>query len=82
MAIPALRDSIQRFCANRGFKVVPHGLRKNAVNALLEAGCSAAEAAAISGQSLQMVELYAKKRSQKTLGDNAILKWQARPKSG
>lgn len=57
-------------------KVVPHGLRKNAVNALLEAGCSAAETAAISGQSLQMVEHYAKRRSQKKLGKAAMLKWQ------
>lgn len=57
-------------------KVVPHGLRKNAVIALLEAGCSAAETAAISGQSLQMVEYYARARSQKKLGQSAMLKWQ------
>jgi integrase len=59
-----LRGQLQAFAADRGAKVVPHGLRKNAVNALLEAGCSAAEAASISGQSLQMVEHYAKQRAQ------------------
>lgn len=69
-----IRLAIQAACAP--VKVVPHGLRKNAVNALLEAGCSAAETAAISGQSLQMVEHYAKRRSQKKLGKAAMLKWQ------
>ena len=69
-----IRLAIQAACAPH--KVVPHGLRKNAVNALLEAGCSAAETAAISGQSLQMVEHYAKRRSQKKLGKAAMLKWQ------
>jgi hypothetical protein len=67
---------LQAFAAELGVKVVPHGLRKNAVNALLEAGCSAAETATISGQTLQMVEHYAKARSQKRLGEIAILKWQ------
>lgn len=58
--------------------MVPHGLRKNAVNALLEAGCTAAEVSAITGQSLQMVEHYAAQRNQEKLGDAAILKWQPR----
>lgn len=75
-----LRSAIQKFCAGRGFDIVPHGLRKNAVNALLEAECSVAETAAISGQSLGMVEFYSKKRSQITLGDAAILKWEKRRK--
>jgi integrase len=71
-----LRTVLQEFASAQGAKVVPHGLRKNAVNALLEAGCSAAETASISGQSLQMVEHYAKARSQVRLGDAAVLKWQ------
>lgn len=71
-----IRLAMQAVCSLHGFKVVPHGLRKNAVNALLEAGCSAAETAAISGQSLQMVEYYAKRRSQKKLGQTAMLKWE------
>jgi integrase len=74
--IDTIRVALQSFAAEHGHKVVPHGLRKNAVNALLEAGCSAAETAAISGQSLQMVEFYAKLRSQTKLGQSAILKWQ------
>lgn len=69
-----IRLAIQAACAP--VKVVPHGLRKNAVNSLLEAGCSTGETAAISGQSLQMVEYYAKQRSQKKLGQAAMLKWQ------
>lgn len=74
--VDRVRKALQSFCLQNGHKVVPHGLRKNAVNALLEAGCSAAETAAISGQSLQMVEHYAKRRSQSRLGKAAILKWQ------
>jgi hypothetical protein len=46
-------------------------LRKNAVNALLEAGCSAAEVSAITGQSLEMVEHHPEKR-QKLFGGSAI----------
>lgn len=71
-----LRGHLQKFAADRGYKVVPHGLRKNAVNALLEAGCSTAETSAISGQSLQMVEHYAKRRNRKKLGSAAVQKWQ------
>lgn len=64
------------FSENLGHRRVAHGLRKNAVIALLEAGCTMAEAAAISGQSLKMVEHYAKERDQMRLGDAAILKWE------
>jgi integrase len=71
-----LREALQVFAAEHGAKVVPHGLRKNAVNELLHAGCSAAEAAAISGQSLAMVEHYAKARAQGKLASAAVLKWQ------
>jgi hypothetical protein len=70
------RDRLQKWAAERGFHVVPHGLRKNAVNGLLEAGCSAAEVASISGQSLQMIEHYAKKRDRKKLSGSAVLKWE------
>ena len=76
LGVPTLRKDLQTFASTLGAKVVPHGLRKNAVNALLEAGCSVAEAASISGQCLQMVEHYAKARSQTKLGDSAVLKWQ------
>ncbi len=53
-----------------------HGLRKNAVNALLEAGCSEAETASITGQSLQVVQHYAKKVNQPRLAGSAIRKWE------
>ena len=71
-----LRREIQAWAAKRGHKIVPHGLRKNAVNALLECECSIAETSAISGQSLKLVEHYAKRRDQKKLAGAAILKWQ------
>lgn len=76
-----LRQRIQKWAKDKGCHVVPHGLRKNAVNALLEAKCSTAEVAAITGQSLQMIEHYAKERDQAELGRSAILKFEARNKA-
>lgn len=77
-----IRDKLQAWAEKRGHEVVPHGLRKNAVNALLECGCSTAEAAAITRQSLQMVEHYAKARDTAKLGDAAILKWSDKRGTG
>jgi integrase len=74
----ALRDKLQAWAAERKQKVVPHGLRKNAVIALLECGCSVAETAAISGQTLQIVEHYAKQRNQAKLASAAILRWEGK----
>lgn len=71
----ALREMIQEWASKRNLHVVPHGLRKNAVIALLECGCSIAETAAISGQTLQIVEHYAKQRDQAKLATAAILRW-------
>lgn len=73
-----VRPRLEAFAAERGAEVVPHGLRKNAVNALLEAGCSVAETAAISQQSLAMVEHYSKARAQGKLASAAILRWEAK----
>lgn len=73
----AVRAALKEHCAALGLALVPHGLRKNAVIALLEAGCSIAETASISGQTLQVVEYYAKLRDQGKLASAAILKWQA-----
>ena len=70
------RRRLQAWAEDRGYRIVPHGLRKNAVNALLEAGCTSAETAAVSGQSLQMVEHYAKQRSHRKLSSSAILKFE------
>jgi len=70
-----VRWHLKRFAAGLGYEAVPHGLRKNAVNSLLEAGCSVAEVSAITGQSLQIIEHYAKARNNRKLGDGAVLKW-------
>lgn len=75
-----IREELKAFAAGYGVKIVPHGLRKNAVIALLEAGCTVAEAASVSGQSFQMVEYYAQLRDQKHLSSAAVIKWEARPK--
>jgi len=71
-----LRSRLQRWAAKEGCKVVPHGLRKNAVNALLEAGCSVGETSSISGQSLAMVEHYSRRRNNRKLADAAIDRWE------
>lgn len=75
-----VREKLKAFALAHGAEVVPHGLRKNAVNALLECGCSVAETAAISGQSLGMVEHYAKARAQGELASAAILRWEGNRK--
>lgn len=81
LTVTALRDALQDFAAELGFKIVPHGLRKNAVNALLEAGCTPHEVAAITGQSFQTIELYARRVSQHRLGEAAILKLEGKRKN-
>lgn len=71
-----LRDTVLKpWAAKRGQDIVPHGLRKNAVIALLECGCSIAETSAITGQTLAVVEHYAKQRDQQKLAGAAILRW-------
>ncbi len=57
-------------------RLVFHGLRKSAVVMLLEAGCTTAEVASITGQSYEMVEQYAKQVSQRKLAAAAIAKWE------
>jgi integrase len=56
--------------------LVFHGLRKSAVVTLLECGCTDAEVAAITGQSREMVEHYAKQVNQAKLAASAILRWE------
>lgn len=53
-----------------------HGLRKSAVVTLLEAGATSAQVAAVTGQSLTMVEHYAKQVNQARLAASAILTWE------
>ena len=62
---------------NFKLEVVPHGLRKNAVNSLLECGGSVGEVSAITGQSLQEVERYARGRNRPKLAKAMIFKWNA-----
>lgn len=77
MTDQVIRRELKAFAAEQGHPdLVPHGLRKNAVNALLEAGCSVAEVQAITGQSFRMVEHYARKVSRRHLGQAAILKME------
>ena len=52
------------------------GLRRNAVNALLEAGCEVPEVAAGTGQSFEMVQHYAQEVNQKKMATRAMNKWQ------
>ena len=69
-----LRNDLKAFGDTHGHQVVPHGLRKNAVISLLEAGCTVAETAAITGQTYDVVEYYARQVDQSRLGSAAILK--------
>jgi integrase len=57
--------------------LVFHGLRKSAVVFLLEAGCTDAEVAAITGQSREMIAHYAREVNQRHLAAAAVLKWEA-----
>lgn len=76
-----LRQKLQAWAKARGFHVVPHGLRKNAVNSLFEAGCTAAEVSGITDQSIGMLEHYAKGRNKLKLGQAAIIKFDAARKA-
>lgn len=76
-----LRQKLQAWAKARGHKVVPHGLRKNAVNSLFEAGCTAAEVSGITDQSIAMLEHYAKGRNKLLLGKTAVTKLDAHRKA-
>lgn len=78
MTPQVIRRELKAFGDTFGLALVPHGLRKNAVNALLEAGCTIAETGSITGQSFRIVEKYARRVSQHKLGDAAILKLENR----
>lgn len=51
-----------------------HGLRKAAAKRMAEAGCSAHQISAITGQSLQMVEHYTRSAEQKKMAKAAVRK--------
>lgn len=71
-----VRKALQTFAKGLGFDIVPHGLRKNAVNSLLRAGCTIPEVQAITGQGVEMVMHYAKQVDQGALSESAILKFE------
>lgn len=79
-----LREQLQGFTKALGAETVPHGLRKNAVIALLEAGCTIAETASITGQTMAIIEHYAARVNNRRLGQAAMLKFdsQRQNKSG
>lgn len=79
-AAGTIRSRIQAWGLARGHKIVAHSLRKNAVNKLIEVGCMVAQTSAASGQSLQLVEHYAKRRNRSTLGSSAMLIWSENEK--
>jgi enterobacteria phage integrase len=55
---------------------VLHGLRKSAARALIDAGCTPHQAAAVTGhKTIRMLEEYARGANQKKLAGAAIAKW-------
>jgi integrase len=72
-----LRQKLQAWGKARGHHLVPHGLRKNAVISLLEAGCTVYEVSGITDQSPSMVEHYAARVNKLTLGRAAVVKFDA-----
>lgn len=74
MTDQVVRREIKAFADQFDLPLVPHGLRKNAVNALLEAGATVPEVGAITGQSYNVVEHYARKVSRKKLSEAAMNK--------
>lgn len=77
-----VRVELKKLCSDMGYKLVPHGLRKNAVISLLEAGCTVAEAASITGQTYNVVEYYARQVDQGRLSTAAILKFENKRRAG
>lgn len=76
MTDQVVRRELKALAEMFGLELVPHGLRKNAVNALLEAGATVPEVGAITGQSFNMVEHYARRVSVKRLSQAAMDKFE------
>lgn len=73
-ASPAKKAAMKRI---RDEGLVFHGLRKNAVNTLLEVGCTEAEVSAIVEMSEQMVRHYSKDVNKRQLAKSGSLKMEA-----
>lgn len=82
MGHQVIRKELKAHGIKFGVEVVPHGLRKNAVISLLEAGASIAETAAITDQTYAVVEHYARQVDQARLGSAAILKLENKRGAG
>lgn len=74
----ALRERLRLLMSKIGEDYNYHGLRKNAVNALLEAGATTFEVMSITGHTPQMLEHYAKRVQVRDLASAAILKWEGK----
>jgi len=73
-----IRAEIKAWLASQGAgHLHVHGLRKNGLLALFEAGCTVPETASISGQSLTMVEHYWNRWNADKLAGHAMDKWNA-----
>ena len=68
------RKNKPKFLKDAG--LVFHGLRKTAVVTLLEAGCTDAQVAAITGHSREMLVHYARRVDQERLAKEAIKTWE------
>lgn len=69
-----IREEVKALAGREELK--PHGLRKNAVIALLRARCTVAEVASVTGQSFKLVEYYARQIDQERMAEAAILRWE------
>ena len=72
----SLSHGIRSECLRLGIDPNPplHGLRRNAIIRLLEAGCTREEVMSITDQSEAMVKHYAGRRHKRKLAESAILK--------
>lgn len=66
------------FARFRAERIVFHGLRKNAVINLLEAGCTEAQAGSICNMTPQMVQHYGREVSMRALARDAMAKMESR----
>src|SRR3546814_8970740 len=59
--------TFREWCKRATGRYTPHGLRKNATNALFQSGCTTAEVASVTGhKTLAMLELYGRDRGQRS----------------
>ena len=72
--VESVRQEIIAFAKAAGFDAVPHGLRRNAVYAMLYQGCSPDEVGSFTGQTAEIVAHYAKGISQLRLAEGAAAK--------